>query len=137
MIDDGLLRIDCGAEALATNILTTQSTNITKAKDNESDLQSPGAKYEWHCTRALGQNSSPCTVQEPEIQFNIALTLKQNAPLEALQSSGLIIEKLIHTAMIVTGKANLQTMLILLEMSEVELLEENGGSVEAMSTLTS
>jgi hypothetical protein len=76
-------------------------------------------------------------VQEPEIQFNIALTLKQNVPLEALQSSGLIIEKLIHTAMIVTGKANLQTMLILLEMSEVELLEENGGSVEAMSTLTS
>jgi len=76
-------------------------------------------------------------VQEPEIQFKIVLTLKQNVPLEALQSSGLIIEKLIHTAMIVTGKANLQTMLILLEMPEVELLEEDGGTVEAMSPLTS
>ena len=62
--------------------------------------------------------------QDPELLFDVILTLRQNLPLEVLNSSGLVIENLLQTAMIVTGKATYRSLRILVELPEVELIAE-------------
>ena len=65
------------------------------------------------------------SAQDPELLFDVILNLRRNLPLEVLQSSGLLIENLLQTAMIVTGKATYQSLLILVELPEVELIAED------------